>query len=374
MNIGIDISQIAYKGTGVARFTHGLVNEILKNDSKHTWFFFFSSFRNNLDNEIIHNIKKGPHHLYSFPFPPTILSLAANNFRGISKSLISTFGICKNLDWFITSDWIEFPTPIKKATIIHDLVFKKYPETVHPKIISAQEKRLEQVSKESHIIFVDSKATSHDLQDAYNISPSRIIENYPGVEVTKAPDKTQQTSILTKLNISSPYILSVGKHEPRKNLQRLIDAFDNLKETNSSLQLIIVGPGGWGDAMHSAHNKNIRFLGYVEDDVLATLYVNAICFIYPSLYEGFGYPIIEAMKYGCPVATSDVSSMPEVSGNAAFLFDPKSIPSIQSTLDQMLNSEKLREAFIKKGFLQSKKFTWKKYYNTLIEALEENHS
>ncbi len=373
MKIGIDISQIAYKGTGVSRFTEGLVRSILDNNKQHEWTFFFSSFRNTLDPSLKDKIIARQHGLITLPVPLALLSLFNNDLRFIAKHITNNSKQLTKLDWFITSDWIEFPMPCKKATIVHDLVFKKYPRTVHPTILRAQETRFKFITKETKAIFTDSQATTHDLQQVFDIDPSRTVINYPGVDVLPPLSSLQQKNHLEKFDISKPYILSVGKQEPRKNIQKLIDAFLKMKKSSQSLQLIIVGPDGW-DMAKEKSNGTIKFIGYVSDEELATLYTNALCFVYPSLYEGFGYPIIEAMKYGCPVATSNTSSMPEVAGDAAVFFDPQSDQSIQSTLEQITTSEKLRTELSKKGLLQSQKFTWKNYYNILIHSLEDNNT
>jgi len=372
MNIGIDISQIAYKGTGVGRFTDGLVRAILAQESLHKWTFYFSSLRNSLDPSIRDAIVKHHHFVVTYSFPPTLLLYVSNHFHSCTKILTKNAQNISELNWFITSDWIEFPMPCKKATIVHDLVFKKQPNTVHKKILDAQEMRLKYISAESNIIFTDSKSTLKDLKDEFDIDESKLVTNYPGVGLTNLPSDSQQQSHLQKFKITSPYLLSVGKQEPRKNIQKLIRVFEKMKKVPADLKLIIVGPDGWD--MPKEQKSSIRFLGYVSDEELLTLYAHAVCFVYPSLYEGFGYPIIEAMKHGCPVATSNTSSMPEVAGDAAVYFNPHQSDSMQEALEQLTSSNKLQQELSQKGLLQAQKFTWKQYYNTLISTLEKNSS
>jgi len=373
MKIGIDISQIAYKGTGVSRFTEGLIHAVLENNKLHEWTFFFSSFRNSLELSLKEKITAHHQTLVTLPLPPTVLSLLSNDLRFATRLITNNLHQFTELDWFITSDWIELPMPIKKATIVHDLVFKKYPQTVHKTILRAQLTRFKYVTNESKIIFTDSQATTNDLCQEFSIDSSRTMIIYPGVEVTKLRSNAQQIDHLKKFDITKPYILSVGKQEPRKNIQKLIDVFEKMKKVPEDLKLIIVGPEGW-NMPDKKSNGAIKFIGYVSDKELATLYSNALCFVYPSVYEGFGYPIIEAMKYGCPVATSNTSSMPEVAGDAAVFFDPHNEQSIQSVLEQLTASEKQQAELVEKGLLQAQKFTWKEYYNTLITALENSHS
>jgi glycosyltransferase involved in cell wall biosynthesis len=235
------------------------------------------------------------HSFVQWKLPPTALSVLWNDLH------IAPAGFTKKLDWFITSDWTEGPAYTKKATVVHDLVFKKYPETVHPKILSTQQKRLKWVTKESDIIFADSKSTSSDLEKYYSVKPERITLNYPGLTVSNSSlDKDDIQAVLDKYKITPPFILSVGKIEPRKNIERLIKAYNSLLAEQNLPELVIVGMEGWDSKIEQS--ENIKYIGYVSDKELTALYKSAVCFVMPSIYEGFGYPVLEAMAHGCPVA------------------------------------------------------------------------
>lgn len=360
MKIGIDISQSAYKGTGVGRFTRGLIDSILTFEKKNEWFFFFSSLRNQLDYKIKLKIKSEGYQIYDFPFPPSLLSLVWNKYHKFKIDYL-----LKDLDWFISSDWTEPPSSYKKATIVHDLVYKRFPETLHPLITKTQDKKLEHVRAESKIIFADSLSTKRDLVNFLNIDKNKIVVNYPGVNIIKTK-KDFDEKTLKKFNIKKRYLLTVGKIEPRKNIQRLIDAFVNLNIEN--LELIIVGEYGWGPNIKSF--RNVKYLGYAEDNELFSLYKSALFFIYPSLWEGFGYPIIEAMSLGTAVATSNTSSLKEISQNSALLFNPYKINEIQEAIKKLVYDKTLREKLQKNGLRTSEKFTWENYHNTLVNKLE----
>lgn len=366
MKIGIDISQIVYKGSGVSRFTEGLVHAILTYEEFHHWSFFFSSFRQKLDQALTDRIKSKGFDLNIYPYPPTLLSTVFNDWHGLSGMLLKRNKRLQKLDWFITSDWTEPSVPTKKATIVHDLVFKKFPETVHPSILKTQQKRLGHVIRESDLIFADSRSTAQDLISEYDVDKKKIAVNYPGVETIEQTLGSDE-DIIEKYGIHKPYILAVGKLEPRKNIERLISAFG---KTSTTAQLVIAGPKGWGtDIQQSEH---VAFLGFVPDEDLALLYHNALFFVYPSLYEGFGYPIIEAMRYQCPVAASSTSSMGEIAQDAAVLFDPENVQEITQAIQTLFDNEKLRAELIKKGTSRAAKFTWKEYYNTLIKQLSSH--
>ena len=357
MNIGIDISQIVYEGTGVGRFTKGLVNAICNYDQKNNWHFLFSSLRRQIDPKIEATIKNSGGKLVKYHLPPTLVAFLWNNAH-----IFELENIFNNLDWFITSDWSEPPAKkIKKATIVHDLAFLRYPEAVAKNTLLVQKKRLELVKKESSLIFNDSLSTKNDLIELLGFSDKKIQVVYPGVEKIKITNNAQPRSI-------RPYILAVGKVEPRKNLNRLITAFNEIN--NENIDLIIVGPKGWEDLkLQSA--DNIHFLGFVDDQELANLYQNCLFFVYPSLWEGFGYPVIEAMQMGAPVTCSNSSSIKEIVGDNALTFDPIKTESIKKALLEMINNQKLREELIIKGKKHSQSFTWENYYNKFITTLNK---
>lgn len=363
MNLGIDISQIVYEGTGVGRFVHGLTNSILEFDTLNKWTFFFSSMRQNLNPQIKKLIKNKNHHLLEYRLPPSALSFLWNSMHRMKvEKLVG------KLDWFITSDWTEPPSHMKKATIIHDLAYLKYPETVHGTILQTQKQRINWVKKESAIIFADSETTKHDAVHLCGLDEKKIFVNYPGVQFPES-SSVEITRTQARLGIKKPFILTVGKIEPRKNLKRLIEAFARLN--NIAVDLIIVGQQGWDKetSKKQSQSKNIKFLNYITDAELSALYSSCMFFIYPSLYEGFGYPIVEAMKCGAAVATSDSSSMSEIGQNCALLFDPKSTDELRLSMRKLIEDVDLRNKLKKQGIMRSRDFAWKSYYDKMMDVL-----
>ena len=365
MNLGIDISQIVYKGTGVSRFTEGLVDAILTYDFENRWIFFFSGLRQKPKEKLLQKIHSKKQKLIQWNLPPTALSLLWNDIHFVKPSFT------KKLDWFITSDWTEPATFSKKATIVHDLVFKKYPQTVHSKIIKNQTKRLHWAVRESDMIFADSLSTKDDLLEIYNVNENKVCINYPGVSVSsKDLDKQERLAVLKKYNLDGSFMLTVGKVEPRKNIKMLVEAYNSLREEENLPDLVIVGLQGWDSEV--SQNENIHYIGYVTDYELAALYQSALCFIFPSIYEGFGYPVIEAMAYGCPVATSNTSSLAEISGNdSALTFNPFNKMEISEAILALIKDRSLRLSLIEKGMARSEEFTWKRYLDTLLTQLKK---
>ena len=167
----------------------------------------------------------------------------------------------------------------------------------------------------------------------------------------------------------------MGTLQPRKNIVRLIEAFSKMK--NKDLDLVIVGKKGWQfEEILSAPKKfeassRVKFLHDVSDEDLPSFYQNALFFILPSLYEGFGFPVLEAMQYSCPVITSNVSSLPETGGDAALYIDPESVLDITSKMEKLANDENLRKEMIEKGKKQVAKFSWEKTAKETLKVLEE---
>lgn len=366
MKIGIDVSQIVYEGTGVARFLNGFIDAIFKYDTKNNWIFFFSSTRRKIPIELKAKIEQSHHSIKQFRLSPTMLSFLWNRLH-----VVNIEHFIGEVDWFITSDWAEPPVKnTKKATIVHDLVYKRYPETVDKKILNTQKIRLPRIVKESNIVITDSKSTKKDLMEYFHLPEKKIEVIYPGVDSPKIPIMHIQKT-LAKYKLNHPFILTVGKIEPRKNLKRLVEAFEAANPHN--LELVIVGTSGW-EKLNLKKNHNIRYLGYVEDEELFSLYRSCYFFIFPSLWEGFGYPVIEAMTQNAPVASSNTSSLGEVGKGAALFFDPSSIESIKEAINEMVSNDKLRHDLRAKGKEISGEFTWKNYYEKFMKTLYDYRS
>lgn len=367
MKVGIDINQVVYQGTGVGRFTQNLVESVLSYDQKNQYIFFFSSLRQKLDDRLEQKIKTSNQKLIKWRFPPSLLSLLWNDLHQFSSLTTNYLLPTTTLDYFISSDWTEPPLNCPKATIVHDLIYRRYPETLDKKIVFTQEKRMNWVKQESKIIFADSLSTKDDLIKLLNIDSKKIAVNYPGVTIIQ-PTKQQIMQTLKKYGIKKPFILTVGKLEPRKNITRLIQSFNQLND--NKIDLIIAGPKGWDSSLNIKHQTlNIKYLGHISDIELYSLYSSCLFFVYPSLYEGFGYPIVEAMKLGAPVACSNTSSMKEIAGDAALLFNPLKINEIFHCIVTMKQDKKLRDELISKGKERAKMFNWEKYINKMLFVL-----
>jgi glycosyltransferase involved in cell wall biosynthesis len=221
--------------------------------------------------------------------------------------------------------------------------------------------------KATHIITI-SKNSRQDIARLLSLNLERITVTYPGVSPLFQPmasAKVRET--LERYQISYPYILSVCTLEPRKNLVRVLEAYTDLKLKYKIPQhLVLVGKRGWLDnpifdtVKRLNLSDHVHFTGFVQDVDLPNIYAGADLFVYPSLYEGFGLPVLEAMACGVPVVTSNVSSLPEVAADAALLVDPKNIAAIASAMMNVLDNPQLSMALREKGLIRAKLFSWEK--------------
>ena len=213
-------------------------------------------------------------------------------------------------------------------------------------------------------IIVDSQSTKSDILAFFSIPEDKIHVVHLASDM-----KPVNARLSPKYGIRGDYLLYVGTVEPRKNLLRLIEAFTQLDQ---ELKLVIVGVSGWDNrAVYKSKNPNIIFTGYVSEEDLPAFYCNAKLLIYPSLYEGFGLPILEAMNCGCPVITSNISSMPEVAGDAALLVDPYNVEEIKSAAQKLLSDGMLRKKMVARGFRQARRFSWEKTADETLQVYQK---
>jgi len=262
-------------------------------------------------------------------------------------------------------------TPL--VVTIHDLVYRKFPETMRAPSLILEKLLLPHSAKKANHIITISNATKNDLIKILHIPESKISVIHSGyVEFKPAPKQNLQ-----KLGIQKPFILFLGTMEPRKNIDRLISAYLALPQhLQDSYQLVLAGGSGWKSAdlfqrLDGLSKENIVYLGHVADDLIYNLYTQATCFAFPSLYEGFGLPILEAMSLGCPVLTSTDPACVEVSGNAALHVDPQSVEAILIGLTQMLEDSALRQKLKQQGLLNVKRFSWDQAAKRHLEIFEQ---
>jgi len=264
-----------------------------------------------------------------------------------------------------------------QITTIYDLSPLIYPES-SPRYKHYYRFIIPRLLKCSHLTIAGSHSTKRDLESLFP-DVGRIEVIYPGYsrEIFMPQVKPKIEAAKNKYGLKS-YILCVSEIRPYKNIRKLIEAFVALPKTDVTLAIVgRVTKLEKDIAQFVKENKqsnNIRLLGYVPDDDLASLYAGAYAFIHPSLYEGFGLPPLEAMASGCPVLVSNVSSLPEICGDAGLYFNPRDVNSISGAIINILNNKAFRLNLIVKGLERSKQFSFEKTADRLMEVFEDLHA
>ncbi len=353
MKIGIDISQIVYE-TGVSVYTRELVSALVKKYPDHEFVLYGGSLRRSRE---LKNFLLGSKNVTKK------LSKLAPSFANLIWNRLHVLPIEQmigKVDVFHTSDWAEAPASCPKVTTIHDLSIFKYPALTHPKILATHTRRMAWVKKESDCVIVPSTATKDEALKL-GIYEDKIVvipEAVSGIFTPKS--KSEIGKVMSKYKISTPYALAVGAN-PRKNIDRIIKAFYKSKANSKLKQLVVVGRGP------AIEDLGVNFLGHVPADDLPALYSGAGLLVYVSINEGFGLPILEAFACGCPVLTSNVSSMPEVAGKAAVLVDPMSVEEISKGFVKTVNN---REKLVDLGLRRVKKYNWDMVASETMKAYE----
>lgn len=356
MRIAIDISQIVYE-TGVSTYTKNLVENLLKIDKVNEYVLFGGSLRGLSKLKSAMRKVHGKYHLMIFPIPPTLADFLWNRLH-----FFSTERLIGKIDVFHSSDWTQPPSKAFKVTTIHDLVPIKYPELSHPRIVAAQRMRLNRVKKEVDRIIVPSRQTREDLvTDGFNENKIRVIPEAPD-PIYKPAKKPEIDKVKRKYRIEGRYLLAVGA-SPRKNTKRIIEAYEEIGH-KEGLKLVIIGEL----AEKIRKTSQVLSLGHIPTRELPALYSGAEVLVYPSLYEGFGLPILEAFRCKIPVVTSNLGSMKEICENVAVLVNPESSDSIAAGI---LKAQKARNSLVKEGITKVRNFSWEKTATKTLEVYQE---
>jgi glycosyltransferase involved in cell wall biosynthesis len=257
----------------------------------------------------------------------------------------------------------------RSVVTIHDCIHLMFPQYLPNRAAYAYARASMWASaRRSNRILTVSEASKRDILDLFNVKPDKIVVVYNAIDehFSATPSDEHVARIRERYQLDHKFVLYVGNIKPHKNLVRLIEAFSQLRRTHDDLKLLIIGDEisklpALRRAVHRHKlHKYVRFLGYLKDDTLAVLYRLASVFVFPSLYEGFGLPALEAMASGTPVVTSNVSSLPEVTGDAAVLVDPYDVESIGNGMRRILDDPRFAEELRRKGLQRAREFSWER--------------
>jgi glycosyltransferase involved in cell wall biosynthesis len=271
------------------------------------------------------------------------------------------------------------PCPV--VTTIHDLSFEHLPETF--KLRSRTQLRLtvRRTARKAALILTLSEFSRRDIIETYAVDPERVIVTPAAAPTHFKPiaNETELKAIRERYGISANYLLSLGSIQPRKNLTRLIEAFLGLRKSrphDALPQLVIAGKRGWLDdevfraAQQDGLNESVKFIGYVPEEDLPALYSGAMCFVYPSYFEGFGLPVLEAMQCGVPVIAGNQTSLPEVAGDSALLFDPFDTTALGEAIARVVGHSDYRAELQARGLKRAAEFSWIATARLTLKAYE----
>lgn len=366
MRIGILTDYLDYERIGIGNYTLNLVESLLRIDRENEYFLIHQK-KSDMPiygeaNEII---------LPRFPVPPRSI---------IRKNCILPSILAKN-----KIDVIHDPTnagpfffsfPTKRILTIHDLAPLIIPNAYNKRLALYYRYVLPFMIKTADRVIAVSKNTKNDLVNRLHVNENKIKVIYLGVNQEYKPlQKTEE--ITKKYGLTESFILFVGNIAPRKNLLVLLQAFNKLKKRKIKHKLVIAGKK---DQKHKQVLKMVNdlnlggeviFTGYIPEEDLPSLYNAADLFVYPSLYEGFGLPVLESMACGTPVVASNTSSLPEVVGDAGLLINPRDVDALTDAIYKVLTDDELKESLVEKGLRRVKLFAWEKTARETLRVYKE---
>lgn len=277
---------------------------------------------------------------------------------------------------FVPAHTLPLAFPGRAVVTVHDLGYKYFPEA-HPSLARRYLEWTTRFSaRRAARVLADSLATAKDLAAHYRIPEHKMSVVYPGVDEDLHPitDGTALAAMRRRYNLPERYLLFVGTLQPRKNIARIVQAYARWRKgfSGERVALVLAGQQGWlYDPTWTAGVEGVILPGYIDDADVAALYSGALGLVFPSLHEGFGFPILEAMRCGIPVITSATSSMPEVAGKAARLVNARDVDAIAEAIHQIVTDEELRADLIAKGHTQAEQFTWTRAAEQVLHVLEQ---
>jgi glycosyltransferase involved in cell wall biosynthesis len=320
---------------------------------------------------------EGAHLAASVPAWHRFAVINVGRYRRLPYLLLQQTEVLRRLrpDWYVSTFFLPLVLPCRAAVLIHDLSFRAHPE-YFPRSIAAYMRLLTgQAMHRADAVIALSRFTRQEIQRFYPAARQKAAVVYPGVgsEFRPAGNPDDDAKVLATLGVERPYLLTVGNIHPRKNLARLLAAWEQLRRLDQRVpRMVWVGVGHWksGQLLTKARESGVHLLGFVQQAFLPVLYRQSEAFLYPSLYEGFGLPPIEAMACGTPTLVSDATSLREAVGEASLLVDASNVGTLVDGLAQVLFEQELRDTLRERGLARAAQFSWEQTARQLLETLE----
>ncbi len=360
--------------TGIGWYIYNLVSNLLRTDTENEYHIhLFDFLKRNRSTQVVNALFTGSLNTFmdvcSY-FPYSLYSNYNRIFGGIPYNFLT--GSSRGVYHFFQ---FVIPRSIKGPVIntVYDMVLKIYPETMEHSNYEKLNRELTRSCKQADLILTISENSKKEIAEFMDITKEKIQIAYPAVDHSIFYPRENIATIKDKYGITGEYLLYLGTLEPRKNITMLIDAFHIIAQKNRDITLVIAGKKGWqyedifSKVTSLKLESRICFTGYVGVEDIPALYSGAVAFIFPSLYEGFGMPPLEAMACGTPVIVSNTSSLPEVVGDAGILVNPKEPENLAFEMNRLLNDTKLRQELSQKGLLRSQAFSWEDSAKKVID-------
>ena len=355
---------------GIARFADETLRILTTQHPEHQFFFYFDR---KYDERFIYNSNIHPVILHPQARHPFLF------LAWFEASLPLHFAHTKP-DIFLSPDgFLSLNTNVKSVAVIHDLNFEHFPQDIPYFMRKYYSHMFPRFAQKAARIATVSEYSKSDIINTYHVNPSKIDVVYNGAGSIFNPlQSADQQQIRNKFSQGREYFFFIGSLHPRKNLVNLFKAFDLFKQNDKAgIKLLLAGARmWWTDEIRLAYEgmryrDDVIFTGRVTDEELASLMASALALTYVSYFEGFGIPILEAFQCDTPVITSNVTSMPEVAGNAAILINPFSVPSIADAMLKIASDDEFRQNLIVKGRGQRTKFSWEQTAEKLWGCIEK---
>lgn len=371
MNIAINTRfLLPHKMEGFGWFTFEVVKRIVEQHPEHQFFFFFDR---SYDKKFVFADNVVPVVLYPPARHPLLYKIWFD--YSVTKALKKY-----NIDLFFSPDgYLSLKTKVKQIAVIHDLNFEHYPQDLPRSLRKYYKKYFPQFVKKSNHIITVSEFSKQDIITQYGVDEKKITVAHNG-----GSDKFKPLAIVKQLEVkkrytdNSDYFVYVGALHARKNTERLLQAFNEFKTiTNSNLKLIIVGEKLFksekdtSDFENLSHKKDVIFTGHLPIENVVDIVASAKGLLLVSYFEGFGIPLVEAMRCGTPIITSNVTSLPEVAGNCGLIVDPFIVSDISQAMTTLISDKELQKLLSEKGLERSKLFSWQKSSEIIWTEIEK---